>query len=250
MMLIVKWIPIVLLIIFFTAADLNAQVELPRYEWGVRAGIVLYQGDLTAARIGSWPTRKFSLALDGTRLLSRSWSLRAQLLISQLEGKDDVNGAVEYRHQRNFKFHSPLQELNIVGRWTPLGNNFQEKGFVPYLFAGLGITHLAIKRDWSGLNRAYFAEVPVFLNGLAEDSASRTPSIMASIPAGGGISYFFHPNWALNAEVAYRFTTSDRLDGFSQAANPEKNDHYSNYSFGIIYRRYPVDRWKCPKISY
>lgn len=135
--------------------------------------------------------------------------------------------------------------------WSVTRSNYSDKKFSPYLFAGAGLSFLKIKRDWSAINTTYFGgETSEVLAGLAVDTAQSLPRMIPVIPVGAGVKYFFKPNWAINAETAYRITATDYLDGFSKAANPGKKDNYLNYSIGLIYRTGKKDRLGCPVIRY
>jgi opacity protein-like surface antigen len=228
-----------------------AQLDNPKYEFGVNLGFLVYQGDLTPEKLGSFKTQKLSFGFHASRLLSSSFSIRANLTFGKLKGDDAKYASPEFRQQRNFNFISPLTELSGQLIWNITGSNYADKGFSPYLFAGAGLSFLKIKRDWSAINTTYFGgETSEVLAGLAADTAQSLPRIIPVIPVGAGVKYFFKPNWAINAEAAYRITTTDYLDGFSKAANPNKKDNYLNYSIGVIYRTGKIDRLGCPVIRY
>jgi opacity protein-like surface antigen len=229
----------------------DAQFDKPRYEFGINVGFLVYQGDLTPKQLGSFETQKFSVGLHASRIMSPSFSWRANLLIGKLKGDDAVYSKPEYRQQRNFNFTSPTKEISIQMVWNPLGRNYIEKGFSPYVFAGVGLSFLKVKRDWSQINTTYFsAETSDIWAGLAADSAHALPKMIPVVPIGAGVKYFFTPRWAINAETSYRLTATDYLDGFSQAANPKRNDHYLNYSIGVVYRTGNRNRLGCPTMKY
>lgn len=236
-------------LLFFTV--LQAQGEKPRYEFGINLGFLVYQGDLTPSRLGSFRTQKFSLGLHASRLLNSSLSARANLLFGKLKGDDAVYEKPEYRQQRNFNFISPVTELSGQLVYNLLGRNYIEKGFSPYLFAGAGLSLVKIKRDWSSINLEYFGgETSEVATGLAADAARNMPRLLPVIPVGAGVKYFFTPRLAANAEASYRLTRTDYLDGFSQAANTQRGDHYLNYAIGVIYRTGNKSKLNCPKIKY
>jgi len=229
----------------------TAQTDYPKYEFGVNIGLLMYQGDLAVERIGSARTQKFSLGMHASRILGPSFSLRANLVIGKLKGDDAIYNNPEFRKQRNFNFTSPVTELTGQLVWNATRNNYVEKGFSPYLFAGAGISFIKVKRDWSNFNAAYFGdETSSVIMGLAADSAHSLPRIIPVIPVGGGIKYFLTPNIGVNAEASYRMATTDYLDGFSQAADPNKKDNYMGYSIGIVYRTGNKNRLGCPVIRY
>lgn len=238
-------------IIAFSAMNACAQLNNPKYEFGLNLGFTVYQGDLTPRRLGSFETQKFSLGLHASKLLSPSLSVRANLLLGKLKGDDAKYSNPAYRQQRNFNFRSPLTELSAQLVWNVRGKNYDDRGWSPYVFAGAGLAFLHIKPDWSNLNAEYFpAESSNLLAGLAIDQAHKLPRVLPVIPVGAGIKYFFTPRLAVNAEASYRLAGTDYLDGFSRAANPDKNDHYLNYAVGLIYRKGAKNRLGCPKLKY
>jgi opacity protein-like surface antigen len=235
----------------FASMGITAQDTKPKYEFGVNLGFLVYQGDLTPQRLGSFETQKFSIGLHASKILNASVSVRANLLLGKLKGDDAVYDNPEYRQQRNFNFTSPVTELSGQLLYNILGRNYAEKGFSPYVFAGVGLALVKVKRDWSNTNVSYFGnESSEFVTGLAADIAHSTPRILPVIPIGVGVKYFFTPKLAVNAESSYRLSRTDYLDGFSQAANAQRKDHYLNYSIGVIYRTGSKNKLACPKMKY
>lgn len=247
-----------LLIVFVSAnLALRSQESLPIYEFGLNGGMMVYAGDLTPRDFGSFETQKFTLGLHASKILNPVLSVKANLAFGKLAGNDALYSTPEFRQQRNFNFSSPVTELTGQVVWNLTGSNYNEKGISPYVFAGAGISFLHIRRDWSGFNDAYFHDAPEIRAGLTADSAHSLPRILPVIPVGAGVKYFFHPNWGVNAEGSYRFTRSDYLDGFSQAANADKRDKYFSYTIGIIYRPFGgaggaggKNTLKCPVMKY
>ncbi len=227
------------------------QQRIPKYEFGANIGFLVYQGDLTPERLGSFRTQKLALGLHVSRLFRYYFSVRANLVVGSLRGDDALYKYPEYRQQRNFNFSSPVVELTGQLVWNLMGRNYIEKGFSPYVFAGAGLSYLAIKRDWSAINPVYFdAETSDIWNRLAADAAHSLPRLLPVVPVGAGTKYFINSHWAVNAETAYRIIRTDYLDGFSRAANPLEKDHYWGYSAGIIYRPGKTDKMACPVIKY
>jgi Domain of unknown function (DUF6089) len=235
----------------FVSTGIIAQNTKPKYEFGVNLGFLVYQGDLTPKRLGSFETQKFSIGLHASKILSPNVSVRANLLLGKIKGDDAIYDNPEYRQQRNFNFTSPVTELSGQLVYNILGRNYADKGFSPYIFAGAGLALVKVKRDWSNTNISYFGnESSEFATNLAADVVHGTPRVLPVIPLGIGTKYFFTQNLALNAESSYRLSRSDYLDGFSQAANAQKKDHYLNYSIGLIYRTGNKNKLACPKMKY
>ncbi len=232
-----------------TAFTSNSQEN--KFEWGASVGFVVYQGDLTPEKFGAFKTQKFAVNINANRVLNPTFSIRGNLLIGKLKGDDSKYDEPEFRQERNFNFTSSLVELSASLVFNITAKNDADKGLSPYIFAGAGLSFLNIKRDWSRFNREYFdVQNHTVTDGLTIDSAHSLPKMIPVIPVGGGLRYFFSPQWGINAEASYRVSFTDYIDGFSEAANPELKDHYLNYAIGIIYRPGKKGKLGCPVIKY
>ena len=127
------------------------QQGFPKFEIGINAGVFVYQGDLTPSQFGSYNTLKPELNFFVNRIISPVFSLRTNLALGGLKGDDAKYSAPKYRQQRNFNFNSPAFEVSELLIAYPFKNNTSRpsSGLSPYLFAGLGLSVLSIKRDWS-----------------------------------------------------------------------------------------------------
>lgn len=226
----------------------SAQINVPKYEWGINAGIFVYQGDLTPERLGSYRTMKPMAGLFMNRIMNPIFSLRTNLSFGSLKGDDSKYAAPPYRQQRNFNFRSPVFELSELLVVDLLQKNMakQVSGLSPYLFTGIGCSYLKISRDWSRFNGEYFATESTTIEGLAVDARHSLPVLIPVIPMGVGIKYALSQKIMISAETSYRFTFTDYLDGFSKAANDSKKDSYQSHTVGIVYRFIGNNSIKCP----
>ncbi|MGC4104533.1 DUF6089 family protein [Ferruginibacter sp.] len=240
------------LTIFFvsgTAYYSTAQINLSKYEIGLNAGVFVYQGDLTPQQLGSYKTMKPQLALQLYRILNPYFSVRLNINRGKLYGNDAVYSNPDWRKYRNFNFTTPVTELSVQAVWNITNRN--NTRLTPYLFAGAGLSFVKIKRDWSNIDPTIFPEDGEVMNGLATDAARSLPRTIPVIPAGVGLRYALSDRISLTAETSYRFSFTDYLDGFSQSANPNKNDHYLSHSIGIIYSFNKKNRTlACPVMRY
>lgn len=232
----------------------SAQRNITGVELGAGAGVFIYQGDLTPKRTGSYRNLKPAVVLSAAYIMSTSFSVRFNVSAGSLRGDETKYEIPEYRKFRAFTFRSPLLELSPQLVWNPLGKNYAVKGFSPYFFSGVAINFLRIQRDYSGYDPAYFGDGSNIPQRIAEDEQQRLPRVRLAIPVGAGMRYNISNSIAVNVETTYRFLSTDYLDGFSQAANPEKNDHFQTISAGLIYRWGNVKKGKnklgCPVMKY
>lgn len=226
----------------------HAQIDLSKYEVGLSGGLMVYQGDLTPEKIGAYKTMKPQFAFHVYRIMSPSFSLRFNFNRGKLYGDDAKYATPDWRRQRNFNFTTPVTELSLQGVWNIM--QARQPRLAPYVFGGIGLSFVKIKRDWSNLNTAVFGDGSDIQAGLTADAATTTPSTLPVIPLGAGVRYALSERFSLNAETSYRLSFTDYLDGFSKAANPNKNDHYFTHSIGLIYSFGKKNKTLgCPKVN-
>jgi hypothetical protein len=237
--------------LFTLYSTLHAQYSVPKHEFGLTAGMFIYQGDLTPEKAGAFKSPSLTVNLFYNRLLSRSFSLRTNLAVGRLTASDANYDHPEWRTQRALRFKTRVTELSELLVWNILGNNYSGRyNLSPYIFGGVGISSLRIRRDWSQFNPDYFAAETKTLEGLGTDTTHRMPTVIPVIPVGAGLRMAISPRLSVMAEASYRFTFTDYLDGFSQVANPNKKDYYSSYSVGLIYTLGTANTLKCPPMRY
>ncbi len=238
------------LLFFFTPVTVLSQLQEKRFEFGAGAGIAVYQGDLTPNRLGSFKNMRPALLLHAGKVINSSFILRGSLLFTGLRGDETKYNNPEYRKQRAFAFRTPLAELSAAMYYNPLHSNNASKGFSPFVFAGVGLGVLNIKRDYSNFNAAYFGDGSDIPARIEADNQQSPPGLIPVIPVGAGVRYNLSEQWALQAESSYRLMFTDYLDGFSQAVNPDKNDHYHTTAISIIYRTGRGNKNGCPAVKY
>ena len=236
---------------FFCSARAQTSVTIPKHEIGFSMGMFVYQGDLTPEAAGAFKTPGFAINLFYNRLLSRSFSLRTNLAHGKIWADEANYDEPAWRKQRSFWFNARNTEISELLVWNILGNNYGERKILsPYVFAGVGLASLRINRGWEKLNYDYFVNDSAMLNGLAVDSVHSLPGTIGVIPVGIGVRYAISNSLSIMAEASYRLTFNDYIDGFSQSSNPNTNDHYSNYSIGLIYTFGKKTSLDCPTMRY
>ena len=240
-----------LLIVFCLATlTVSAQFDITKIELGADASTFIYQGDLTPTKLGSFKTITLGLSIYGYYKLSKIFSLKTSFVFGKLKGDESRYSTPAYRQKRNLKFTSPVTEISesIVWNILPPANDGRRK-LTPYISAGVGYSFLHIKRDFSNFNTAYFSE-SVVTTGLMADTAHSLPKGIIVFPVSAGLRYAFARNLSLNLATTYRLSSTDYLDGFSQAANPAKKDNFFTNSIGLIYSFGKSGMINCPKMKY
>ena len=225
-------------------SDCIAQFNDFRYEAGISAGTLIYQGDLTPKYYGYTKELRPAIAVQLTRTFGNIWSFRSSLLISKIMADESKYVHPEFRQKRNYRFSAGVAEFSGVLIYSPFGNH-QHRQVFPYFFAGAGITHLNIKRDWSRYQSEYFDKEGIAARSLATDTVHALPQWLPVVPAGIGIRYQLTPAVALNTELNLRFSYSDYIDGF-RYQDTDKRDRYYGFSVGFVYR-FIKDPYRCPE---
>lgn len=228
--------------------QLQAQSILSRLELGAQAGSLIYQGDLTPSAFGAYRTPGFQLGVSAGLRLNHYLSVRAGFTFGKLRGNDAAYAQPEWRQHRNLSFRSPVFEMAGLAVWDVLGDPHDRPGLSPYVFGGMGIGLLRIRRDASNFDTEYFSAESAVQQGLTADLSRTAPSAILIFPAGAGVRYPYTERIAIKAEVMYRFSFSDYIDGFSQAGNPTRRDHYHGVSVGVFYRLAGSGALRCPVI--
>ncbi len=240
---------LLILTLFYTGAGSQS---IPRYEFGISTGVIVYQGDLTPHILGDPYSMKPALMIYGSRIINRRFAIRLNYSIGKLKGDDSKYDKPGWRKQRNYFFSSPVSEIAGLLTWNIGGlipNAAGIVNFTPYLFAGAGYSFLNIKRDWSSFNDLHFSDQANVSAGLKEDIQHDLPSGVLVLPIGFGMRLGLTPNISLSAETSYRHSFTDYIDGFSRGANPNLKDHYYTHSIGIIYTPGKHGKMECPNVK-
>jgi hypothetical protein len=225
----------VFIALLFVTAKTNAQFYKDM-SIGLNGGIYVYQGDLTPAWIGSFRTMQPGFSLFAKKPINHFLAARVHFSFARLKGDDSRYSKPEYRQQRNFYFTTPVKELSAQLVWNIFGRNYDDKGIMPYIFSGAGVSLINVRKDYSRMDPSVFGESSEVFTGLAVDNARGTPRALFSVPVGIGAEYPLSNRFSVNIETSYRFIFTDYLDGFSQSANPKLKDYYHSTSAGIMYK--------------
>ena len=236
-------------LLVFSSNQIKAQFVPSKYEVGINVGTVVYQGDLSASALGYTRALQPAVQIWGSRSFDDYLSLRANLLRGAIHADESTYTSPLWRRYRGFNFSSSVTEFSVMLQWDLLGKTYREgmRRLSPYFFAGAGFTILNVKRSWSKFDLAYFGAKSSAAVGLGIDTLHKTPSIVPVIPLGAGLRYMVSNHIYVNLEGIYRLTTSDYIDGFKYAGNPNRNDHYYGLSLGASYR-FGNNKSACPKV--
>jgi hypothetical protein len=221
-----------------------AQENGPQFQVGINAGTFIYQGDLAPSPIGSFKTPRFACGFYVGKSLTHTISTRIDLSFGSLEGQDIKYNIPSWRQRRNFKFYTPVSEVTAALVYNPVGT---DRFLDPYFFIGAGYSYVNIKRDYSNYDAAYFVGDRIS-SGLKIDMAHDLPRMIPITNLGVGIAHPLNKHISVTGEATYRLMSTDYLDGFSQSANPNQNDHYYKFSVGVLYKFFNTFSYDCPTV--
>lgn len=240
-----------LIVVCFVTLTSSAQFDLSKIELGADVATFIYQGDLTPSKLGSLKTIKLGFGVYASYKLSKIVFLKTSFVFGGLKGDESRYSTPAYRQKRNLKFKSPVTEISETVVWNILPpSNEGGRKLTPYISAGVGYAFLHIKRDYSKFDTAYFPAESIISTGLSADTAHSPPKGILVFPVSAGVRYAFSKNLSLNLATTYRLSSTDYLDGFSQAANPARKDNFFTNSIGLIYSFGKSNMIKCPKVKY
>lgn len=224
---------LILCLLFHFSMVLQGFAQSSNMELGFGFGASVYQGDISPTRLGSTNRPGFSFQVFGSYVLHPAFSIRGNF--AYLSISDDEKGYGGYHEHRNFKFHTTINELSAQVVVSPFAT-YEPTRFQPYVFGGVGIGFLSVNRDWSNFDFNFPSWQRWVIPGLAQDTMTKLPAAALTFPIGLGLRCKIGENVSLYAEGAHRITTNEYIDGFSKAANPNRNDAFTSLTIGLVFR--------------
>ena len=214
------------------------------YEAGLSVGRNQYLGDIYN------PPGSPTYLSKGMNLMTQAFVRRQLTPYVGIRGNfyaggiaaNDIENPTHRWDYRRMKFSSPLLELSAMAEFYPFKScetdtsGKLKRRFTPYLFAGLG----SVYTNPTPTTQPNAVAPP--LANLLKDDAAQTKPLALAIPVGVGVKLNVSKQMTVGAELGYRFTSSDYLDGFSKAGNPNQRDGYWVMSIMASYRFGKIDR--------
>ncbi len=236
------------LLIFFLLACLGSPVsgqrwKLRRYEVGLGIGTTQVFGDIGGtASANNWYGLK-DIKINETRLafagcgryrIDPRYSIKLNTILGFGSGTDAGS-----RNDRGRKYSTTIFELSTQLEYNLFAEEnhfrsmamFNRKGMVnnystfnAYAFLGIGALYFKPK---------FSSSQPL---DPKIDIHTGYSNIAAVFPVGLGLKYIIDDRWLVNAELGYRFTTTDFIDGYTQSADSKHNDVYYFLTLSAHYR--------------
>lgn len=194
------------ILVFLVSASFAQPVRLH-----ILGGFANYSGDIKQQRLTL--SKASGVITAGTTFsITDKIALRGDYSFTKL-GADDKFNKAELR-VRNLNFKTIIQELTLMGEYDIL--NIYERGFTPYIFAGIGVFHFSPYTLSP-------AGAKVFLSGLSTEGQGFKEfpdrevykTTQVNIPFGGGIKYALSDDVHVGFEIGIRKLFTDYLDDVS-----------------------------------
>lgn len=190
-------------------------VSAQDWEIGGQGGLSQYFGDISNNDISVFgDNRGFYGGLFVKRYFGDAIGVRVNALQSEYRGDDRNNEDAAAR--RGLTFETEAYEFSAQVEYHILG---REKRFTPYVFGGLGI--ISADANPNFLNAPSNLRTSIDLDRA---EGSRNGGLV--VPLGVGLN--FHPIednlTSIGIEYSLRPTTTDLIDGISNAGDPDNND--------------------------
>jgi hypothetical protein len=183
----------------------------PRLYINVMPGIMNYSGDLQPSALTA-DQAKAAIQIGVEYRLASKLYLRADYLGGQVHADDKYNDA-KFKY-RNLNFSTYINEGSLSLEYDIF--NLGEKGWTPYVFAGVGVFNFnPYTYDTAG--RGYYLQ-PL---GTEGEGLSAYPDrkmyalTQVCIPFGFGLKYALNDNFSIGFEVGFRKLFTDYLDDVS-----------------------------------
>ena len=238
-----------LFIFFMENLKVDAQLNQSKWQIGANAGYIVYQGDLTPKLLGNYKTLKPTVGINISRILSNALKLRTALSLGKISGNEIFYSKPAFRQERNLKFSTPITEISEILIYNFLDKSYKRQ-FSPYVFAGVGVSFLNIIRFPTDTSTIYLENETNAALQLSADLQTSLPKKTLVLAAGFGVEYNISTSVSLNAEMNFRYTGTDYLDGFSKVANPKSNDQYYSSTLGITYHFKKKGMLDCPVLKF
>jgi OmpA-OmpF porin, OOP family len=228
------------LFLFALSFDANAQKSPYRFpdEVGLLLGASSYAGDIV--KIGDYDLGIVGLSVGAfyRHPLTNNISIRLGLNQTTLSGDDNRWEGTD-RVQRGFNFTSSLTEFSARTEFDFFNHRRKQsavsfrKIFSPFVYIGAGFSLINPKTDYQPNKNPQ-------LQALIAQDIENTPSIVFTLPFGGGFRFDWSERILIGVEAGLNPVYSDYLDGISQSGQPNNDDWYMLGGISLSYRLQPL----------
>jgi hypothetical protein len=232
-----------LIISYFIEPVQGQRWKLRRYEAGFGIGTTQVFGDIGGtADTKTWFGLK-DIQINETRMafggfgrykITPVYSLKVNTILGFGNGTDENS-----RNNRGRSFKTTLFELSVQGEYYIIGEERRFRSEAMYNRRGMINNYASFNAyGFIGVGAIYYNPKISSTQPLIEnvDIISGYSKFGAVFPFGLGLKYIIDDRWLVNAELGYRLTTSDFIDGHTQAIDSKHKDVYYFLTISVSYR--------------
>lgn len=198
----------------------------PRFEVGFAVGGSNYLGDLVETPYPVLSETNPMFGIWSNYRIGKTGGLRMGVAYGGLSGDDRNASNPAFTETRNFRFTTDLWHLSLVGTWEPFGKRRYpsetefKRIFSPYVFAGIAMMRALAHPDFSDTPSDRYRE------RIQIDKRDLPNHVVPAFPVGVGFKQDLSKRSVLAVEFGIHRSSTDYLDGVSEAGNPETGDWY------------------------
>ena len=205
-----------------TCVSLSAQSSNPYpWEFGFKLGTASLGGDLIDQDVVIFNQPSFGGGVHVRRRLGNVLALKLHLMYGSLES-DETEGD---NARRGYTSRASVIEPGLMFEFEPFaGKRFGDDGFKRILspYVGAGVAY----GIWGDVDTKFGDPVQTsqaIANDIQADEAENGGLVF---PLGAGIKYYISEKSSIGVDFNFRLTSSDLIDGVSEAADPSNDDTY------------------------
>jgi hypothetical protein len=236
----IKHVLVAILILSFLEPVFGQRWKLRRYEIGGGIGMTQIFGDIGGTiDKNNWFGLK-DIKIDETRIafpfylryrLDPVYSIRFNSILGFGNGTD-----VNSRNDRGRSYKTMLFEFSLQGEYYFLAEERRYRSAAMFNRRGMLNNYMSFGAyGFAGIGGVY-SRANVTVPDPASFDIIKNNSIGAVVPFGIGLKYIIDDRWLINAELGYRISFSDYIEGYKQMQDSKHNDVYYFLNITASYR--------------
>lgn len=234
---------IIISILFLSVLEsVNGQRwKLRRYEVGGGIGITQVFGDIG----GTIDTKNWfglkDIKIDETRLafplfvrykLDPIYAIKVNTILAFGNGTD-----ANSRNNRGRSYKTMLFEFSAQAEYYFIPEERRYKSAAMFNKRGMLNNYMSFNAyGFLGIGGVYSKAKVEFTQDITPVDEIKSSSIGIVFPFGLGLKYIIDDRWLVNAELGYRLSVTDYIDGYKQSQASKHNDVYYFLTFSVGYR--------------
>ena len=235
-----KYFLIISLVLIISNPVSGQRWKLRRYEIGGGVGATQIFGDIGGTiDEKNWLGLK-DIKIDETRLafpiyiryrLDPVYALKLNGVLAFGNGTDEGS-----RNDRGRSYRTILGEFSIQGEYYFLAEERRYKSAAMFNRRGMINNYMSFGAyGFAGIGGVYSHPTVNIPDPLPYDQVKQN-NFGVVIPLGVGLKYIIDDHWLMNAELGYRISLTDYIDGYKQTQDSKFNDVYYFLNINVGYR--------------